>query len=238
MCGGGSSSSHGARDARRLRHLRLLDESRGHDDPGHVLREHASARHRGRDRQLDLAHAHLPGHAVENDARRVAAARGDAITRRDAELGEIAAHHLRFEAGHGDRDLEQDVPSLGRQHVIHQRSPVEGAVLRFERGQPAGAQPRLAAVIELPAEGSQLAHHDGLVHAPLLRQRLLQQRQSRRRIGDGEQRVRRGRHHGQERPRCLLVGSHLRERARQLEARLEEGRVEGDGPLQMLDAVA
>ena len=160
---------------------RLLDQRRRHHHPGHVLREHAGARRRRRDGQLDLAHAQLPGHAVEQTTRGVAAARGDAVARGEPQLGEIAAHHLGLEAGDRRRDLEQDVPPLGREHLVHQRLPVEHAVLRLEGRQAARPQPCLAAVVELAADGAQLAHHHRFVRTSLLGQRLLQQRQARRR---------------------------------------------------------
>ena len=111
-------------------------------------------------------------------------------------------------------------------------------MLRVERRQTPRAEPRLAAVVELSAERAELAHDDGLVGAPLLRERLLEQREPRRRIGDRQQRVGRRGDHREQRARGLFVRAHLGEGARELEARLVERRVERDGALQVGDAVA
>ena len=108
----------------------------------------------------------------------------------------------------------------------------------IERGQAPRAQPRLAPVVELSTERAQLADDDGLVGAALLGERLLEQREPRRRVGDGQQRVRDGADHRQQRARRLFVAPILREGARELEARLVERRVERDGALQVGDAVA
>ena len=103
-----------ARQAGHLHGLGLLHERRRDDDPRLVLREHAGAKRGGRDRELDFADPELPRDAIEQEARGVAAPRGDAVAPREAERAEVRPQNLALDAGDGRRDLEQDMSAFGR----------------------------------------------------------------------------------------------------------------------------
>ena len=126
---------------------------------------------------------------VEDDARGVPAPRADAILRRQAELAQVGAEHLRLDARDRRGDLEEHVSPLGREHVGHERRPIELAVVRLVRREPARAEPGVTAVVEVARDRAELADDERLFVPPLGAERALEELEPGAGIGEAGERA-------------------------------------------------
>ena len=205
-----------------LRRLGQFGERARDDDPERILGENARAGHGRRHDEVDLGDADGARQAIEERARGVAAARADAVTRGDTEIGEVGAEQLRLDAGDGGRHLQHDVAPLVREHVRDERRAVEARVVPLERLQASRAEPLVPSVVEVPADGAELADDECVLALALRVQRPLEEFERGggiRHFQDGP----RVRHeHRHEHARRFVVGAEALVGARELEPRLVE----------------